>query len=136
MPPPSTGSTQLYAVDALTPSNVWVAGQTYTSGSGYQPYVAQFDGASWRRVATPTINDGRLTDIVALSPSNIVAVGAIGNGYASIVLHWDGSSWAREAAPYGKLTGAAAVGPSTFWAVGTRFGPDAYEERTFTMVRT
>jgi len=28
------------------------------------------------------------------------------------------------------------VGPNTFWAVGTRFDLNAYEERTFTAVRT
>jgi hypothetical protein len=137
VPLPSTESTLLYAVDALSPSNVWVAGETYTDGAGRQPYVAHFDGTSWRRVATPTIdNGGQLTDIVALSPSNIVAVGSAGGGWTSLVLHWNGSSWVREAAPDTNLTGAAAVGPNTFWAVGHRFDLSAYAERTFTMVRT
>jgi hypothetical protein len=137
VPLPSTESALLYTVDALSPSNVWVAGETYTGGSGRQPYVAHFDGTSWRRVATPTIaNGGRLTDIVALSPSNIVAVGTAGGGWISLVLHWNGSSWMREAAPDAGLTGAAAVGPNTFWAVGHRFDLSAYAERTFTMVRT
>jgi len=27
------------------------------------------------------------------------------------------------------------VGPNTFWAVGDQFDLNAYEERTFTMVR-
>jgi hypothetical protein len=137
VPPPSTENTELYAVDALTPSNVWVAGQTWTSESGQQPYVAHFDGTSWHRVATPTLNyGGRLADIVALSPSNIVAVGkATYSGL--LLLHWDGSSWVREASPTAQdLTGAAAVGPNTFWALGNQFALDAYEERTFTMVRT
>jgi hypothetical protein len=132
---PGTGSTALYAVEALTPSNVWVAGQTLVDGYSWQPYVAHFDGTSWRRVAIPTIDDGgQLADIVALSPSNIVAVGTSGGG-DSLVLHWNGSSWAREAAPRATLTGAAA-GPNTFWAVGNRFDLNAYEERTFTMART
>jgi hypothetical protein len=137
VPLPTTASTVLYAVDALTPSNVWVAGQTSTSGSGWQPYVAHFNGTSWRRVATPTIdNGGQLNDIVALSPSNIVAVGTTGGGGTSLVLHWNGSSWVREPAPNATLTGAAAVAPNTFWTVGNRFDLNAYEERTFTMVRT
>jgi hypothetical protein len=43
----------------------------------------------------------------------------------------------REASPTAQdLTGAAAVGPNTIWTVGNRFALDAYEERTFTMVRT
>jgi hypothetical protein len=136
VPLPSTESTQLYAVDALSPSDVWVAGKTYTSGSGEQPYVAHFNGTSWNRVATPTIdNNGRLADIVALSPSNIIAVGTTGGSWTSLVLHWNGTSWVREAAPDANLA-AAAVGPNTFWAVGHRFDLNAYAERTFTMVRT
>ncbi|HET8658758.1 MAG TPA: hypothetical protein VFM55_07140 [Micromonosporaceae bacterium] len=34
------------------------------------------------------------------------------------------------------LSGADASDAGHVWAVRTRFGPDAYEERTFTMVRT
>jgi len=119
----------------LSPSNVWVAGQTLIDGWNPQPYVAHFDGTSWRRVATPTIdNGGRLTDIVGLSSSNIIAVGTTGGGGTSLVLHWNGASWLRATAPDATLAGAAAVGPSTFWAVGNRFDLNAYEERTFTMV--
>jgi hypothetical protein len=138
VPLPSTPNTALYAVEALTPTNVWAAGSTYTSESGEQPYVARFNGTSWRRVATPTIfNGGRLTDIVALSPSNIVAVGIVGNGGRSLVLHWNGSSWTRESAPdANQIAGAAAVGPNTFWAVGNGFDINAYQARNFTMVRS
>jgi hypothetical protein len=136
VPLPITGSTTVYAVEALTPSNVWLAGQTLIDGWNSQPYVAHFNGTSWRRVATPTVdNGGRLTDIVALSPSNIIAVGTTGGGGTSLVLRWNGSSWVREAAPNATLAGAAAVGPNTFWAVGNRFDLNAYEERTFTMAR-
>jgi hypothetical protein len=97
VPLPGTESTALYAVDALSPSNVWAVGNTVTSGSG-----------------------GRHR----------------GGGGISLVLRWNGSSWVREAAPNATLNGAAAVGPNTFWAVGNRFELTAYEERTFTMVRT
>ena len=137
VPVPATGGTELRAVTALAPGNVWAVGTTATSGSGWQPYVVRFDGTSWRRVATPLLAaGGQLNDIVALSPSNIVAVGSAGDG-TSLVLHWNGSSWTREAAPTAlALAGAAAVGPNTFWAVGTRFDLNAYEERTFTAVRT
>lgn len=65
------------------------AGHTI-NGSDRQPYVAHVDGTSWRRVATPTVDyGGELTDIVALSASNIVAVGTAGGGGISLVLHWE-----------------------------------------------
>jgi hypothetical protein len=137
-PPPAPAETTLQAVDALTPTNVWAAGRIL-SGWDYQPYVAQFNGTSWRRIATPTLfSGGELTDIVALSPSNIVAVGIGGSSGIPLVMHWNGSSWAVETAstPNATLTAAAAVGPNTFWAVGNRFELNAYEERTVTMVRT
>ena len=65
------------------------------------------NGTSWRStslpntasttLSAPTIDGGgQLTDIVALSPSNIVAVGTTGGGGTPLVLHWNGSSWARE----------------------------------------
>jgi hypothetical protein len=137
MPPPATASTTLTAVEALSPSNVWVVGSTLANGYERQPYVAQFTGTSWRRVPTPAVaGDAELTDVVALSPTNIIAVGTARGGWQSVVLHWNGSSWTQEAASNAKITGAAVVGPNRYWAVGARFELNAYEERTFTMVRT
>jgi hypothetical protein len=136
MPPPGAGATALSAVEALTPTDVWAAGYARSGTDGDQPYVARFDGTSWRRVATPTISGGgRLTDIVALSATNIVAVGTVGTG-TSLVLHWDGSAWTREAVPGAvNLNGAAAAGPDRFWAVGSGFDLGAYEDRGVTVVR-
>jgi hypothetical protein len=72
---PATGSTALTGVDARAPSDVWAVGSS-SNADGAQPYVAHFDGISWHSVATPTIaGGGQLTDVVALSPSTVVAVG-------------------------------------------------------------
>jgi len=134
---PATGSTALTGVDARTPSDVWVVGSS-SNADGTQPYVARFDGTSWRRMATPTIaGGGQLTDVVALSPSAVVAVGR-SNG-APLVLRWDGTSWTRETTPASSnpyLTGAAAAGPNAVWAVGYRFELNAYSNRTLTMLGT
>ena len=102
-----------------------------------QPYIAQFNGTSWRRVATPpVIGGGELSDIVALSPTNIVATGTGGSGGSSIVLHWNGSTWTRETAPDTvRVTAAAGAGPTTFWAVGIGFDINAYQYRTFAIVQ-
>jgi hypothetical protein len=133
---PATGSTALTGVDARTSSDVWAVGSSATAG-GRQPYAARFDGSSWRRVATPAIaGGGELTDVVALSPSTVVAVGR-SNG-APLVLRWNGTSWTREATPgmasNPYLTGAAAAGPNAVWAVGYRFELNAYSNRTLTML--
>lgn len=134
---PATGSTALTGVDARTPSDVWAVGSS-RGADGAQPYVARFDGVSWRRVATPTFaGGGELTDVVALSPSTAVAVGR-SNG-APLVLRWNGTSWTRETTPASSnpfVTGAAAGGPDAVWAVGYRFELNAYSNRTLTMLGT
>jgi hypothetical protein len=132
---PATGSSALTGVDARTPTEVWAVGSS-SNADGTQPYVAHFDGVSWRRVPTPTIaGGGQLTDVVALSPSTVVAVGR-SNG-APLVLRWDGTSWTREATPASSnpyVTAAAAGGPNAVWAVGYRFELNAYANRTLTML--
>jgi len=132
---PTGGSTALAGVDARTPSDVWAVGSS-SDAAGTQPYVARFDGISWRRVATPSIaGGGELTDVVALSPSTVVAVGQ-SNG-APLVLRWNGTSWTRETTPGSSnpfVTGAAASGPNAVWAVGYRFELNAYSNRTLTML--
>jgi len=134
---PAPGGTALTGVDARTPSDVWAVGSS-SDAAGPQPYVARFDGVSWRRVATPTIaGGGELTDVVALSPSTVVAVGR-SNG-APLVLRWNGTSWTRETAPASSnpfVTAAAAGGPNAVWAVGYRFELNAYSNRTLTMLGT
>jgi uncharacterized membrane protein YgdD (TMEM256/DUF423 family) len=137
LPPPNPGYAGLSAVEAIAPNNVWVAGVAQTDINGMQPYIAQWNGTSWRRVATPTIiGGGELTDIVALSPTNILAIGIGGTGGRSIVLHWNGSTWTQETAPDAVyLRGAAAAGPNTFWAVGIGFDLSAYQYRNFAIVR-
>ncbi|HEX5203112.1 MAG TPA: hypothetical protein VFW27_24550 [Actinoplanes sp.] len=132
---PAASGTSLAGVDARTSSDVWAVGSTYAS-TGRQPYTAHFDGTSWRRVATPALpGGGELTDVVALSPSAAVAVGR-SNG-APLILRWDGRSWTREAAPASSnpfLTGAAAAGSGSVWAVGYRFEFNAYANRTLTLL--
>lgn len=124
---PAAAGTVLTGVDARTPSDVWTVGSS-ANADGTQPYVAHFDGVAWRRVATPTLTGGgELTDVVALSPSTVVAVGR-SNG-APLVLRWDGTSWTRQATPGSAnpfLTGAAPSGPHAVWAVGYRFELNAY----------
>jgi len=132
---PAPGSTALAGVDARTTGDVWAVGYSYVDYAR-QPYVAHFDGTSWRRVATPTLSGGgELAAVVALSSSTVVAVGR-SNG-APLVLRWNGTSWTQEttpgaSAPY--LTGATPAGAGKVWAVGYRFELNAYSNRTLAML--
>jgi hypothetical protein len=138
LPPPNPGYAGLSAVEAIAANNVWVAGRVQTDINGMQPYIARWNGTSWRRIATPAIiGGGELSDIVALSPTNILAIGTGGSGGRSIVLHWNGSTWTQETAPDAvHLTAAAAAGPNTYWAVGIGFELNAYQYRNFAIART
>jgi hypothetical protein len=87
-------------------------------------------------VATPTIaGSGQLNDVVALSPSAVIAVGQ--STGAPLILRWNGTSWTRETTPTFSnpfLTGAAAAGPNAVWAIGYSFDLNAYANRTLTML--
>jgi hypothetical protein len=132
---PAPTGTALTGVDARTPTDVWAVGSS-SDATGTQPYAAHFDGTAWRRVTTPALaGGGSLADVVALSSSTVVAVGR--SDGAPLVLRWNGASWTRETTPAASnpfLTGAAAAGPSSVWAVGYRFELNAYANRTLTML--
>jgi hypothetical protein len=80
------------------------------------PWVLPWNGQSWSKVGVPAVLGGRLSSVTALSATRVYAVGG------SLALRWNGSSWTRESIPSsaGSLWDAAAVGPSTVWAVGQR----------------
>jgi hypothetical protein len=112
VPFPSARVTQLRAVSASGPDDVWIVGDAFR-GTGdhgaYAPLTAHWDGAAWRLVRAPLAGDfeHHLEDVVALSPDRAVAVGYfvepfVEPNYQSLVLHWDGAAWrgARSANPY------------------------------------
>jgi hypothetical protein len=133
---PAPGGTALAGVDERTSSDVWAVGSSSDSSGGSQPFVAHFDGTSWHSIAPPTIaGGGQLTDVVALSASNVVAVGR-SNG-SPLILRWNGSAWTRDSTPAFSnpyLTGAAASGSNGVWAIGYSFNLNAYANRTLTML--
>jgi hypothetical protein len=134
---PGKALTSLYGVEARSANDVWAVGQTYPGGPYWVPAVLHFNGSSWTRVPVPAPpGGGQLNDVVALSPTNVYAVGSAGDGTA-LVVHWNGSSWTREstpsAAPGAQLTGAATVGSNVAWAAGYRVDPATYDERTLTI---
>jgi hypothetical protein len=79
-----------------------------------------------------------LFGVAALAPTNVYAVGLDGEGLnaRTLVLHWNGVSWAKQATPSPpvgpKLYGAAAIGPSTVWAVGYRYDQRLAANQTLT----
>lgn len=104
------------------------------------PLVLHWNGAPWRCATIPAFpSGGQLRDLVALSPTNVYAVGLDGEGFnaVTLVLHADWVSWTRPATPSPpvgpKLYDAAAVGPSTVWGVGCRYDQRVAANQTLTI---
>jgi hypothetical protein len=143
VPIPQPSSIMLFGVAALAPDDVWAVGHTYLGGPHWVPLILRWNGTAWSRATIPAFpSGGQLRDVVALSPTNVYAVGLDGEGFnaRSLVLHWNGSSWTRQATPSPpagpKLYGAAAIGPSTVWGVGYRYDQRLAANQTFTIRTT
>jgi hypothetical protein len=127
-------------VEAVAPNDVWAVGHAYAGGAFWVPLILHWNGTAWSRATIPAFpSGGQLRDVVALSPTNVYAVGTDGEGTSgrSLVLRWDGRSWTREATPSPqvgpKLFGAAAIAPATVWGVGYRYDQGAGANRTVTI---
>jgi hypothetical protein len=131
-PQPSSGAgnNTLFAVAALSATNVWAVGQYVDSSNVMQSVIEHYDGTSWSIVPTPNPGasggEDSLTGIVAISASNIWAVGTCVCSVLSSTLieHYDGASWKVVSSPnapnvsFNYLNGVAATSSSTIWAVG------------------
>ncbi len=113
LPPDSTGASpsqvRLQAVEALSPSDVWVVG--LYQGSGTTPsrgFTAQWDGTRWHILPTAqkqTAED--LASVTAVSTTDLWAVGArsnndslsSGDGSYTLIEHWNGTQWTVVPSP-------------------------------------
>lgn len=97
------GKHELWAIAALSPSDIWAAGDG----------MEHWNGSRWTLVpsAAPA------SAITALSPNDIWAVGG------SIIQHWNGSAWSLVPSPssgeqFTNLTGIAGRAAGDVWAAG------------------
>ncbi len=118
-----------FAISADSSSDVWAFGLSNTTGG---PEALHFDGTTWTAIAAANPPHGfEVGGVVALSPTNVWAVGASGTGEPLDTLvpaaeHWDGTSWSVVPVPNPDqgtrfrdfLTGVAAISANDIWAVG------------------
>jgi hypothetical protein len=118
---------ELYAVVALSPSDVWAVGYWGNAASGFSTLIEHWDGISWSIVASPNSSgDNFLQAVSATGPSDIWAVGWSRNPFnfqtGTLIEHWDGNSWSQVFSfgvePSSAAYGVAAVSPQDAWAVG------------------
>ncbi|GAA4408714.1 hypothetical protein GCM10023168_26490 [Fodinibacter luteus] len=134
--------TQLAGVHAIAGDDVWAVGwrglfQSHTEHT----HITHGDGASWHPVESPDFGDGsHLSGVAAWGPDDALAVGARSShslpaggpvGLSPVALWealgvlWDGARWSAVPGPgRGTLHDVCAVGPGSYWAVGSRVHPE------------
>lgn len=126
VPQPAVPIAYVGAVDGIG-SDLWAVGYQGASEDG-TPFILRWDGSAWKEVTPPSIDvegGGSLSDLVVLSPSEILAVGSQGPLATGdpLVASWDGKAWTVVAAPEfaddgTSLSAVAASSATDLWVVG------------------
>jgi hypothetical protein len=88
-PNPGTLQNILRGVVGVTADDAWAVGD-YHGEFDSGPLIEHWDGSSWAVVAGPPVLFGSLSDVAAVSSSDVWAVGG------ETVEHWDGSAWSLD----------------------------------------
>ena len=118
----------LYAVSAVSPNDVWIAG-SLSAGASEGPLLAHWNGQSWQTSTLPDALVGSASDLLALkaiSTNDVWAVGGLASGTINdrratpmMIMHWDGRRWNATPEPAGaSLQAIAASNSRDVWAVG------------------
>ena len=123
----SSQDSELMAVAAVSPTDVWAVGDSHTTS--FQTLTQHWDGHKWSVVSSP--NPGaqfnELFGVAAVSTTDVWAVGSFApQGFSpsqTLIEHWNGTSWSVVASPnvgtqLNGLNGVTAVSTSDIWAVG------------------
>ncbi|HEX8230379.1 MAG TPA: S-layer homology domain-containing protein [Chloroflexia bacterium] len=127
---PTSTSHVMAGVSALSSDDIWAVGHYYAGPEKiYATLIEHWDGSQWTIVPSPDpgASRNRLFDVLALSSTDVWAVGVYGPSDAStsFILHWDGVSWSQVANPNpasssSYLGALSATAPDDIWAVGFR----------------
>jgi hypothetical protein len=122
----------LYAVAAVSPTDVWAVGSEYVQSGRHhtdQSLVLHWNGKKWSRVQS--VNPGGparqsiFEGLTAPGQNDVWAVGRYGHRGRQLPLveHWDGTRWHVVSAPGGPLAAAESVSAGGVWAAaGGGFG--------------
>jgi hypothetical protein len=121
----STGSDELWAIAAVSRTDIWAAGEDFVQGAAIQPLFANYNGTSWTAVPPPADSSGTMMGLTAIAANNVWAVGTI-DAQTFTSAHWNGTSWSTVSTPsvnagsnpIEELTAVTAVSASDLWASG------------------
>jgi hypothetical protein len=118
---------ELSSVSVVSSDDAWAVGGDYTDylDGDALPVLLHWDGAAWQRVETgPAVRLGPLSDVLALSASDVWVIGEDASGKA-VAAHWSGVSWRAYRLPKGgQVSDLAALSSRDVWAsgsIGTEF---------------
>jgi hypothetical protein len=138
-------SNMLTSVDAVSGTNAWAVGSSWTSPSSgtdavRKSLIERWNGTSWRVVKSPNPASfgNSLLGVAATGPNDVWAVGwkISDQGLQSLILHYDGTAWTETAAPTvgtggNVLTDISAVSANDIWAAG--YYDDGTQQKTLTL---
>jgi hypothetical protein len=123
---PSSGTSYLKGVTAISPSDAWAVGYSMVSGLR-QALILHWNGSVWAKVPNPNPSPTStvLSAVTATSSTNAWAVGEYVTSQTDYTLieHWNGTAWTQVPSPTPggpvlSLSGVAASSASDAWAVG------------------
>jgi hypothetical protein len=128
-PNPGIGSSYLSSITAVSPSNIWAAGEYSNHANVFtadKTLILHWNGRAWRQVPSPSPGGGidEVNNVRRVSATSIWAVGLYGPGGPhdrSLLLHWNGRAWRQMPSPNpgrlnNSLNGLAVVSARSAWA--------------------
>ncbi len=114
--------TNLTAVDAVAPDDVWAVGY-YNTADGNRPITVHWDGTEWGVVSSPSPGAAALYSLSAVSSQEVWAVGGDQSGPEhTLAQYWNGTAWTAVDTPaLGRASvfkGVSALSSSFAVAVG------------------
>jgi hypothetical protein len=138
-PSPGNDTNSLAGVTALSRTAAWAGGSYHTSGQSLKTLIEHWNGSAWRvqRSPSPVTGNNTLSSVVAVSRSNVWAVGntlSTSGRQRTLIEHWNGRSWTVQRSPNlgssSRLTAVTAVSRSNAWAVGYSDSSDGTTSKT------
>jgi hypothetical protein len=132
-PTPSTQFSILEDVSGRSDDLAWAVGSAWDGGGPQRPIIERWDGADWRFVPGPAVDNGELLGVAGVSATEAWAVGR--SSGRTLIAGWDGVGWSAVDAPSpginDRLIGVSALPSGEAWAVGA--SNDTSGERTLAL---
>jgi IPT/TIG domain-containing protein len=133
-PQVASASNSLFAVAAITSTDMWAVGVSVLSSTQWISLVMHYDGTSWT-LFSATPSKGTIGTVYQLfgvrfvTSTNVWAVGDVQSSSSSVpaafIEHWDGATWSEATAAPDNVNGDflndVAGTASDLWAVGGQF---------------